>query len=70
MNPFLASAIMLIIRYLNFIAANQLLSNEPIKRLIEFNALLDDSERFTHQLSHHCLASHEMSDDTSDKKVM
>jgi len=70
LNPFLATAIMLILRYLNFIVANQLIANEPIKRLIEFNALLDDSERFSHRLSDHCLASHEMDDSNSDKKVM
>lgn len=71
MNPFLASAIILILRWLQFIAANQVLPNNTLLiRELQLDNLLDDSQRFSNQLSDHCLSAHQMSDSNSDKKVM
>lgn len=74
MNPFLASALMLILRWLQFIATKDTLDVQT--RAIHALALLDDNKRMGAALANRSLASHGMSEDVqpSDtvlgKKVM
>lgn len=69
MNPYLSSAIMLILRWLQLIAANQVLQNQPpMQRELMLNQLIDDSKHFGDRLSNYTLNYHGMTD--TDGKVM
>jgi len=68
-NPYLSSAIMLILRWLQFIAANQVLQGQrPLERELMLSQLVDDSKGYADRLSNYTLNYHSMSD--TDGKVM
>jgi hypothetical protein len=72
MNPFLASGLILILRWLQFIASQQVFQadktvNTDLWR--KFDEMLEDTKRFSDRLSNYCVASHAMSD-TDGKQVM
>ena len=68
MNPYLSSGLILIIRMLMFIAANQVM---PIRanQYGKLNDLLEDAQRFSTQLSDYTLNAHNMNDNDG-KQVM
>jgi hypothetical protein len=65
MNPFLASGIILILRWLQFIAAQQVFqADKTVNPDIwqKFDEMLEDTKRFSDRLSQYCIASHSMAD--------
>lgn len=68
MNPFLASGIILILRWLQFIASYIILKPNLIEGSAGCIALIEDTKRYSDSLSTYCVTSHSMSD--SDSKIM
>ncbi|HEY1645250.1 MAG TPA: hypothetical protein VGF75_02595 [Candidatus Saccharimonadales bacterium] len=69
MNPFLASGLLLIIRFLMFLAANQVMPTRA-DQYNKLDELLDAAQRYSTQLSNHTLNAHQMDDSNSGKQVM
>lgn len=71
MNPFLASGIILILRWLQYIASQQAFRADKTvnaETWLKFGEMLEDTKRFSDRLSNYCVASHAMSD--TDSKIM
>jgi hypothetical protein len=65
LNPFLASGIILILRWLQFIAAQQVFqADKTVNPDIwqKFDEMLEDTKRFSDRFSQYCIASHSMAD--------
>ena len=72
MNPFIASGIILILRWLQFLAAQQVFqADKTINPDIwqKFDQMLEDTKLFSDRLSTYCIASNHMSD-SDGKQVM
>lgn len=68
MNPFLASGIILILRWLQFIASQQILGRSLTESALMLTGMLEETKRYSDSLSSYCIAEHKMSDTNS--KIM
>jgi hypothetical protein len=68
MNPFLASGIILILRWLQFIASQQVLDRSLIESAALLSGMLEETKHYTESLSNYCVTEHAMSD--TGKQVM
>jgi hypothetical protein len=67
MNPFIASGILLILRWLQFLGSRKILGDFPEQARI-LAGLLDDTQRYSDRLTAFSLAEHQMTD--TGKQVM
>jgi hypothetical protein len=69
MNPFLASGIILILRWLQFIGSREILGSFPEKARM-LSELLEDTTQYSARLNNYVQTENHMSDTSDSKKVM